>query len=247
MNLTVILDGKEIIPVRAIPFVTGWLISPDLVAKTLANTDHWTTRLKALTSYHHMDGGKYAPMLPKEWDCIEAELETLAVKLKSVETAEQENYAKWRKESIPLLPANCFVWKDEFENAFAESYSSDKLILTNERHGDRKLNFLAYVPSDLLNSVMEGFTASENEPSENISDPEAMRRRELQIEIILAIIEALEFEPIKIPDGGKARIKTICLSRPRLFTPSSFDRAWQAGLSQDKFRLANHQKYSPNN
>lgn len=69
-------------------------------------------------------------------------------------------------------------------------------------------------------------------------------RRETQHEIILAVIAALEFDPLQIPDGGKSKIKLACLNRPRLFTPDSFDHAWKVGVSAGLFKLANHEKYS---
>lgn len=68
-------------------------------------------------------------------------------------------------------------------------------------------------------------------------------RRQLQYEIILAVISALNFDPRAIPDGGKAKIKAACLTRTRLFTPEGFDHAWKLGTSL--FRMANHDKFSP--
>lgn len=76
--------------------------------------------------------------------------------------------------------------------------------------------------------------------------PESAGRREQQIEMILAVIAALNFVPMQIPDGGKAKIKAACLTRPRFFTESGFDHAWKEGLSAGHFRLVNHVKYSPN-
>lgn len=70
-------------------------------------------------------------------------------------------------------------------------------------------------------------------------------RREQQYEVILAVITALNYDPKLIPDGGKAKIKIICLTRPRLFTDASFDHAWKDGVSVGHFKLANHEKFSP--
>lgn len=242
MNLTAVIDGKEIIPVRAIPFVTGWIMSPDVVAKSLANTDKWMTRLKDIASYHLMADGEYAVMLPKEWDCIEAELQVLSEKLQSNEEIDQENYSQWRRESIPLLPASCFVWKDEFIPSFSMAYSPQKLILINERPGDRELNFSPRVPYELLDVVMDGFIQKENSQNDD-PNSEMIGRRAQQLEIILAVIAALGFEPMEIPDGGKAKIKNACLTRPRIFTSNGFDHAWKAGLEKNLFRLENADKY----
>ncbi len=75
--------------------------------------------------------------------------------------------------------------------------------------------------------------------------PENIRKRTQQHEMILAIIAALEFDPLQVPNGGKAKIKAVCLTRPRFFTDASFDHAWKAGLSDDLFRMANHEKFLP--
>ena len=78
MGIVVIIDGREAIPVRAIPFVAGWMISPDVVAKSFAKTDHWITRLDGVAAYYLAAEGKYSPMLAKEWDVIEADLDILS-------------------------------------------------------------------------------------------------------------------------------------------------------------------------
>lgn len=83
------------------------------------------------------------------------------------------------------------------------------------------------------------------ENSHMVSATESIGRREIQHEIIMAVVVALGFDPLKIPDGGKAKIKAICLTRPRFFTPSSFDHAWKAGA--DLFKMANHEKFSSSN
>jgi hypothetical protein len=38
MSVVVSINGREAIPVRAIPYVTGWDVSPDMVAQSLANS-----------------------------------------------------------------------------------------------------------------------------------------------------------------------------------------------------------------
>lgn len=68
-------------------------------------------------------------------------------------------------------------------------------------------------------------------------------RREQQYEIILAVITAFEFDPLQIPDNGKAKIKSVCLTRSRIFTDSGFGHAWKAGVAAGLFKLASHEKY----
>lgn len=71
-----------------------------------------------------------------------------------------------------------------------------------------------------------------------------LSRREQQLEIILAVIYALNYQPLQIPTAGKTRIKTICLKLPRSFTPSGFGHAWKKGLSNGLFKLLDSDKFS---
>jgi hypothetical protein len=74
MNFVFGIGGREAIPVRSIPFVTGWSMSPDMIASALAHTDP-VTKLRGIAAYHLAGNDEPAPMLPKEWDGEEAELQ----------------------------------------------------------------------------------------------------------------------------------------------------------------------------
>lgn len=161
MNLTTLIDGREATPIRAIPFITGWKISPDLVVSALAHTDHYALRFEGVVPCHLSVNGRYSPMLPKEWDGIEAELDVLSRTLQNSEDIIQERYPDWRRASILLLPPACFVWKDDFENAFRRAYSVQNYEILDERPGDRELNFSPYMPDALRENVMEGFPRTE--------------------------------------------------------------------------------------
>lgn len=155
MNVVVLIENREAIPVRAIPFVTGWTMSPDAVASSLAMTD-LITRLRGVSAFYWSEG-VVAPLLPKEWDGIEADLEALSNRLQAEEEIDRENYPKWRRDSIPLLPESCFVWRDEFEAAFRHAYSPERFSFLDEREGERELNFRPRIPPEQAPVVMEGF------------------------------------------------------------------------------------------
>jgi hypothetical protein len=53
MSVVVSINGREAIPVRAIPYVTGWDVSPDMVAQSLANSSDGV-RLDRLTAYQYV-------------------------------------------------------------------------------------------------------------------------------------------------------------------------------------------------
>jgi hypothetical protein len=103
-----------------------------------------------------------------------------------------------------------------------------------------------YLPSvDVDPRILSTLAPSAKQPLEPPILGENNSRREQQHEIILAVIAALQYDPLQIPDGGKAKIKKACLTRPKWFTQESFNHAWKAGTTAGLFRLANHEKYSP--
>lgn len=87
----------------------------------------------------------------------------------------------------------------------------------------------------------EGKTAPDKPAAED--DKGGPGRRERQIDAILTAAAALEFPPMKIPDGGKAKIKEICIRRSELFTNSGFDHAWKAACKANKVRMLNDEKF----
>lgn len=215
MGIVVVIDGREAIPVRAIPFVAGWMLSPDVVAMTFAKTDHWITRLEGVTAYYLSVSGKYSPMLAKEWDGIEADLEILSDKLKATEEFEQENYPVWRQQSILRLPASCFVWRDEFEDAFRRSYSPGRLLIPDERPGDRDLNFSPRIPEELALAVMHGFSVIQphNGSSSPVKKPLkpniGMGASTPAFESLEAALEGWFDRPLaELPDALRHRVET---------------------------------------
>lgn len=215
MGIVVVIDGREAIPVRAIPFAAGWMISPDVVAMTFAKTDHWVTRLDGVTAYYLSVSGKYSPMLAKEWDGIEADLEILSDKLKATEEFEQENYPAWRQQSILRLPASCFVWRNEFEEAFRRSYSPGRLLIPDERPGDRDLNFSPRIPEELALAVMQGFSMIQphNGSSSPVEEPlkpnVGMGASTPAFERLEAALESWFDKPLaELPDALRHRVET---------------------------------------
>lgn len=99
-----------------------------------------------------------------------------------------------------------------------------------------------------MRDVVKAF--EENHPNDlakSIEDVNQKKigRRKAQLETILAIIAELGFKPLKIPDGGKTKIKNICLKSPKLFSDSAFGHAWKVGLEKNLFKLENAEKYKP--
>ena len=75
-------------------------------------------------------------------------------------------YQQWRHESLPLLPAGVFVWRDEFETAYLSEYGPESVrAFTNREYlkiDIYALNYSVHVgPSvpEWVTLVLEGFAS----------------------------------------------------------------------------------------
>lgn len=149
------IDNREIIPVRYISYVTGWDVSPDVVAKILAHSETFQ-HFGELYAYH-IQAGDPVKMLPKEWNVVEADLDILKDSLKHSEEFAYQNYPQWRKQSVGVLPPSTFVWKDEFEQAYTYARDPERWSYIEEIDGIRALNLHPLIPHGMREVVFEGF------------------------------------------------------------------------------------------
>ena len=226
MNVILIIDGREAIPIRALPYVTGWTMSPDVVAKTFAHADHWTTKLMNMHAFH-FSNHNYAAMLPKEWDGVLADLVSLSNMLQMDEELEGGNYSAWRRDSIPLLPPACFMWKDEFEKAFKQAYSKEKLFLMDERVGDRDLNFSPLVPETLQDKVMQGFDLPKvSDVKTSMEKSLSTKERETALKLIIGMaVAGYKYDP-KAPRNSATTEITADLEKLGLGLDQDTVRNW---------------------
>lgn len=78
------------------------------------------------------------------------------------------------------------------------------------------------------------------------ADTNSLGRRAKQFEALLTAAAALEYDPGAIPEGGKAKIREICLRRSDIFTDSGFDHAWKAASKARLVCIADKDKYVGN-
>ncbi len=96
-------------------------------------------------------------MLPRDWDPIAIDLDVLYERLERSEQIEGEHFNRWRRESVLLIPAGCFVWRDDFEAAFREAHSRERYSWTVEREGDRALDYSPFLEEEVVGVLMAGF------------------------------------------------------------------------------------------
>ena len=135
MNVVVVIQGREAIPVRAIPFLTNWeTMSPDVVATALAGED-FMSKFKHLRAYR-LEFGAVKSIDQRYWgNFISQNLSGLSAKLRLDHPQHEIGYPTWQSESWKLLPAGAFVWKDEWEVEYHRRYGLGKYIRMTESGG----------------------------------------------------------------------------------------------------------------
>lgn len=165
MQVTIEINGRQALPVRAIPLLTDWCgLSPVKLAQILAGeSDHWPS-FDGLTAHRLHSDGSIEPIPPRWWaswvvDKLQAASDTIKANRISHATGKQQ----WRSESLAQLPAGVFVWRDEFEAAHAQEYGPEGLRARGNPEGfDPSVHALdlnpqpdpAIVPPQL---VLDGF------------------------------------------------------------------------------------------
>lgn len=120
-RLTVWIDGREALPVRAIPYVAGWdkLYHPESVARNLARkVGAPFDRLRNLVAYHR-PAGKPLQVMAHEWNAVVVQVKGFETGLQELRTDieatdDHVGIAAWEKGAAMKLPAGVFVWLDEF-------------------------------------------------------------------------------------------------------------------------------------
>ena len=165
MQVTIEINGRQALPVRAIPLLTYWeVLSPDVCANAFAGDECTAQHLEGLPTYRLDDKGEPQPVSALEWANYHVRaLDACSTRIKSTQSDHEVGYQQWRSESLGLLPAGVFVWRDEFESAFLLEYGPESMRARfagadyeQDRH---RLNFdPQYGPrNDWKTLVMEGF------------------------------------------------------------------------------------------
>lgn len=174
MQVVIQINGRDALPVRALPFVGRWqwMASPDGLAFAcsqsptkikllLATSDKGESEVAVrnrefLPSFALGEDGAVRAMHPEEWYFCAVELQGLEKRLRNVERSEDENLDIWLRQAIEKLPAEAFVWLDDFRRWFADTYQPD----CNEQDKDDSIaaepTLQPLVPPELENMLSCG-------------------------------------------------------------------------------------------
>ena len=109
MNVVVLIEGREAIPVRAIPLLANWrFLWPDNVAHLLGGTKARNVNLLGDLQSNHIVGGNVEP-IDKDWwvQFPLRELNALSDKIEADEVSHEAGYSDWRKQSLKELSFYC--------------------------------------------------------------------------------------------------------------------------------------------
>ncbi len=173
MSVIIKIEGREAIPVRAIPLLTYWqTVTPDALAQALAGDEHFYPfeGMKA----HRVNGG--AVIRQTYWESLARELRALSDTIRTTEINHETGLQQYRIESLKKLPPSVYLWLDEFATAHARHYRLNNIVhpmnedvkeielteeqahrLTEKRLDCVTLDLDPMADADLLALAMEGF------------------------------------------------------------------------------------------
>lgn len=147
MDVVVSINGREGVPVRAIPLTVYWqALVPSVLAEGFAGEDPRAARLPGLRAMQLDPAGAPVPIDQGRWSMVAAEI----FHLEQVSAADERPEREWWAQSLGLLPAEAFVWKDELTASFALT-----LARTHWEGPALALNFSPQISEELAALVAE--------------------------------------------------------------------------------------------
>lgn len=169
MDVLITIDGREAIPVRAIPLLTDWqVLPPHDIADALVGDDEGDFPEFTLLAAYQMQDGECKPIRAKWWErLLVPKIEGLGERIQQETLGKKSVKARWLDESLGALPAGAFVWRDEFEACFWRMYGPNGETIWVWEHGeliprlrmpDIELDFSPFIHEpEKQKLVMEGF------------------------------------------------------------------------------------------
>ena len=167
MNVILKIEGRDAIPVRAIPLLTNWeVLYPDELADALAGGEHGYA-FHDIFAYR-IEDSEVRPVVQTWWENFPCRaLKALSDRIKATEISHETGYQEWRKQSLNELPAGVFVWKDEFEPRYLRRYgrhgttfmtAAGDVMSEDEQQRRVVLNFAPFIAEPEIRClILEGF------------------------------------------------------------------------------------------
>lgn len=171
--LTFAIDSRTAIPIRAIPYITGWRINPCEIASILANPEsHCDGSIAPIYSYRISDPETIERVQPAAFNAIVMKLGTLA--------------APDAPPAVEMLPAGIFVFKDEF----FPLYQAINRGITRGHSNEIAIIHDIWITAPLITTeerevIFSGIPLTEQKPSR-------VNSRKHKIDLINSLIQKIE-------------------------------------------------------
>lgn len=143
-NALLLFGEEQIVPIRAVPFVTGGHMAPRCLASILSDP------YLGLRAFVLGPDGTARPMSPKDWNQFKAQLSTSG----------HDGPDLIDSTTLGVLPSLTFVYWVPLWRTYEELFINDREALTHASPGEQDncmLRPCANIPKALVKLVFEGF------------------------------------------------------------------------------------------
>jgi len=113
MSVVVLINGREAIPVRAIPLVTGGRLSPDTLVDALIPVSRFPDPMQPEALCVDEGAQSWSKFDFMQWEGIRDRLERLSKQLNPKKKPRHKTQADWTDGAINLLPDGVFLWRED--------------------------------------------------------------------------------------------------------------------------------------
>ena len=154
-QLSVLIDGREALPVRAIPFVTDWSLPPHELVDRLARDAQYSPKLLRNICAYRLADGMETPVPLAEWRNLRDSLQTMSEEIGANFERPARARQEWENRSLALLPPGAFFWLDEF--ALEWQCNQDSFRKEDDSSWLADLTLAIDLDSHTLRKIMMGF------------------------------------------------------------------------------------------
>ena len=158
MKQEILINGRQALPVRVLPFSAPGVFTPDLLVEAFVERVSWFD----LTTYELSNENGHHRLRPDDWDPYWRRILELSDRLWQERRSEREFWMNLVQQGVPLLPEGTFVFFDELEAIYSKVGDSLLHQLRRYQRSVRprmpKLSLAPKIPHDLRDVCLEGFT-----------------------------------------------------------------------------------------
>ncbi len=227
MNVIELIEGREAIPLRAVPYLSDWqVMTPESLVLALAG-DEVYFMFEGLSAYRQ-EGGTITPFRMRYWDRVALAMKAAEDRIGHGEISHSDGKEQSRQKLLKLLPPGAFVWRDEFEPRYLRKcrvpyFSLYESALTAfvqmepaERAEMTAIDFDPFIQDEELCVVMEGFKPQQTDTKPPDGTVDAGTVEEQTPAATVAPVAVIA-PAVALPDAPVVKVPAWKLTRPKRF------------------------------